>query len=99
LTSLEDLEAILEVADDYYKLTRAAINKDKSKLITNTTTKPDLIPIKFGPEVVPIQPSFDGVRFLGVRINIHLNQSIVKKEIRMHIRRFVNITKTKHITD
>src|SRR6266540_490798 len=44
-SSLEDLEDILEVADDFYNLTRAAINKDKSKLLTNTTSEKDLIPI------------------------------------------------------
>ena len=53
-SSLEDLENILEVADDFYTLTRAAINKDKSKLFTNTTLKKDLIPIKFGHNVIPL---------------------------------------------
>jgi len=60
-SSLEDLEAILEVADDFYTLTRAAINKNKSKLLTNTTSKKDLIPIHFGPSVVSLQSSFDAV--------------------------------------
>src|SRR6266542_556201 len=32
-------------------------------------------------------------------INVHLNQSLVKKEVRVHIRQFINITKTKPITD
>ncbi len=53
-SSLEDLENILEVADDFYTLTRAAINKDKSKLLTNTTSKKDPIPIKFGHNVIPL---------------------------------------------
>ncbi len=53
-SSLENLEDILEVADDFYMLTRAVINKDKSKLLTNTTSKKDPIPIKFGKYVVPI---------------------------------------------
>jgi len=47
-SSLEDLEDILEVANDFYTLTRAAINKDKSKLLTNTITKKEVIPIRFG---------------------------------------------------
>ncbi len=84
-SSLEDLEDILEVADDFYKLTRAAINKEKSKLLTNTTSEKDLIPIRFGSSVVSIQPSFDAVRFLGVMINIHLNHSLVKKELTSNI--------------
>jgi len=96
---LEDLEDILKVADEFYMITRAAINKDKSKLLTNITAKTDLIPIKFGQHIIPIQPSFDAVRFLGVRINIHLKHSFVKKELKMNIRRFVNLTKTKPITN
>ena len=98
-SSLEDLEDILEVADDFYKLTRAAINKDKSKLLTNTTSEKDPIPIRFGPNVVSIPPSFDAVRFLGVMINIYLNHSLVKKELTSNIRRFINLTKSKPITD
>ncbi len=98
-SSIEDLEAILEVADDFYLLTRAAINKKKSKLLTNTTTSTEPIPLRFGPAVIPIQPCFDAVRFLGVMINIHLNHSLVKKELHAHIRRFINVTKTKPITD
>src|SRR6266498_5172064 len=45
---LEDLEDILAVADDFYKLTRVTINKEKSKLLTNTTTANNPIPIRFG---------------------------------------------------
>src|SRR6266498_5498746 len=98
-SSLEDLEDILDIADDFYKLTRAAINKEKSKLLTNSTAATAPIPIKFGPHIIPIQPSQGAVRFLEVRINIHLNHSLVKKEFRAHIRSFVNFTKTKPITD
>ncbi len=60
-SSLDNLEDILEVVDDYYTLTRAAINKDKSKLLINTTTSSDPIHIKFEKSVVPIQPSFGAV--------------------------------------
>ena len=98
-SSLEDLKSILEVADEFYEIIRAAINKDKSKLLTNTTNDNQAIPIKFDSTMIPIQPSFGAVRFLGIMINIHLNQSLVKKELKMTIRRFVNITKTKPITD
>ncbi len=98
-SSLEDLENILKVADDFYKLTRAAINKDKSKLLTNTITEKALILINFGQSVVSIPSSFDAVQFLEVMINIHLNHSLIKKELTSHIRRFINITKSKPITD
>jgi len=98
-SNLKDLEDILAVADDFYKLTRAAINKDKSKLLTNATAADDPIPIKFGDHIIPIRLSYGAVRFLDVQINVHLNHSLVKKELRAHIRRFVNLTKTKPITD
>jgi len=98
-SSLEDLEEILNVADDFYNLTQVAINKEKSKLITNTTTNTDLIPIRFGSNIIPIPPSFSAIRFLGVKVNIYLNHSLVKKELRAHIKHFVNLTKIKPITD
>ncbi len=98
-SNLEDLEDILEVADDYYKLTRAAINKDKSKLLTNDASEKDAIHIRFGQSVIPIKLSYYAVRFLGVKINIHLNHSIVKKELQMHIRNFINVIKNKLIID
>jgi len=36
-SSLEQMETIFSVADKFYDITSAAINKDKSKLLTNTT--------------------------------------------------------------
>jgi len=99
LSSLEDLEDILEVADDFYTLTQVAINKEKSKLLTNTTTSTKPIPICFGSAVILIHPSFEAVRFLRVMIDINLNYSLIKKELSTHIRRFINVTKTKPITD
>ena len=97
--NLKDLEDILEVADDYYTLTRAAINKDKSKLLTNDAHGEDEIPIRFGQTVIPIIPNYDAVCFLGVKININLKHFLVKKELQMHIRNFINVIKTKPITD
>ncbi len=98
-STLDDLEDILKVADDFYMLTRAAINKDKSKLLTNTTAAKDPIPIRFGNTTVPINPSFSAVQFLDVKINIRLNHSLVKQELRAHIRSFINLIKSKIITD
>jgi len=60
-SSLDDLEDILAVADDFYTLTKTAINKDKSKLLTNTTMANNPISIRFEPTVVPIQLSSDVV--------------------------------------
>src|SRR6266508_1198715 len=98
-SNLKDLEDILNITDDFYKLTRAAITKEKSKLLTNITTVNDPILIRFGDISIPIHPSFGAVRFLGVMINIRLNHSLVKKELRAHIRSFINVIKLKTITD
>jgi len=98
-STLEDLEDILAVADDFYKLTRAAINKEKSKLLTNTISAQDPISINFGNTIVLISSSFDAVRFLGIMINVRMNHSLVKKELHTHIRSFINIIKSKTITD
>jgi len=53
-SSLDNLKDILNVADDFYKLTRVAINKDKSKLLTNTTAANDPIPIRFDAQTIPL---------------------------------------------
>ncbi|CAI2198962.1 13969_t:CDS:1, partial [Funneliformis geosporum] len=55
-SSKEDLEHILDIADEYYSLTRAAINKNKSRLPTNALYSPDSIQLKFGSSLIPITP-------------------------------------------
>ncbi|CAI2201902.1 5075_t:CDS:1, partial [Funneliformis geosporum] len=42
--------------DEYYSLTRAAINKNKSRLLTNALVFPDLIQLKFGSSFILITP-------------------------------------------
>ncbi len=79
------LESILQVADEFYALTRAAINKYKSHLLTNTTHKSHPILIKFNFNTISIPPSFGSVRFLGVLININLRRSLIKKDLKQHI--------------
>ncbi|CAI2177782.1 2016_t:CDS:1, partial [Funneliformis geosporum] len=46
-SSKEDLKYILDIADEYYSFTRAAINKTKSRLLTNALFSSDLIQLKF----------------------------------------------------
>ena len=45
--SLDDLKSILSVADNFYKIIRVAINKNKSKLLSNTTNYSTTITINF----------------------------------------------------
>src|SRR3954454_10330359 len=67
--SKEDLEEILDIADEFYSITKAAINKSKSQLLTNTITTSQTIPIKFGSSIIDIKPELGSIRFLGVWIN------------------------------
>ena len=76
--SQEHLEAILQIADEFYDLIRTAINKYKSRLLTNTTQKSNPIPIKFDSNTIDISPSFGSIRFLGIFININLRCSLIK---------------------
>ncbi len=83
--SQDYLESILQIADEFYDLTRATINKYKSHLLTNTTCKSHPILIKFSSNTIPIPLSFGSVRFLDILINIHLNRSLIKKDLKQHI--------------
>ena len=63
--SLQHTEDILSVADKFYEMTRAAINREKTKLLTNKkSSKP--INLKFGHHTIAVSPETTSVRFLGV---------------------------------
>ncbi len=97
--SQDYLESILQIADEFYDLTRATINKYKSCLLTNITRKSHLILIKFSSNTISIPPFFDSVRFLDVLININLKRSLIKKDLKQHIQQFVRLICYKLITD
>ncbi|CAI2192322.1 3336_t:CDS:1 [Funneliformis geosporum] len=77
-SSKEDLEYILDIADEYYSLT-VTINKNKSKLLTNALSSPDPIQLKFESSLIPIAPESGSVHFLGVWINVFNSSSYIKK--------------------
>src|SRR5215216_6805128 len=97
--SQTDLECILDVADDFYNLTRAALNKDKSKLLVTNFTLSSPVNLRFGSSHIDITPETESVRFLGVWINSQRSQSFVKNQIRQDINKFVNSIKYKPVTD
>ncbi len=86
LSSLENLKQILSVADKFYDIIRAAINKDKLKLLTNTIQESDSLPVQFGKTQILIMLSTEIVYFLEVNININLNHSLIIKELKAYIR-------------
>src|SRR5215216_7453522 len=94
-----DLECILEVADDFYNLTRAALNKGKSKLLVTNFTSSSPVNLRFRSSSIDITPEIESVRFLGVWINSKHSQSFVKNQIRQDINKFVNSMKYKPVTD
>ena len=60
----ENLESILSIADEFYKITNTAINKSKSELIVNRANIPSTVDLKFGEEIINITPAAKPVRFL-----------------------------------
>ena len=97
--SQNNLEKILDIADDFYRITNTAINKDKSKLITNKKIQSDNIDLKFGDNSINIEISKEPIRFLGVWISLNKQNSKVTKMVKEEIKKFTNIIKRKPITD
>src|SRR6266540_4336542 len=85
------LESILQLADEFYDLTKTTINKKKSCLLTNTTHSSNPILIKFSSNTINLTSSFSSVRFLEVFININLRRSLIKTDLKHHIKHFVNL--------
>jgi len=98
-SSKQDLESILEVAEEFYDLTRSALNKDKSKLLTTKSSNSTTIPLKFGSSTINIEPETGSVRFLGVWINSKRSPTFVKKQLAFDINRFVSLMRYKPLTD
>jgi hypothetical protein len=64
--SQANLEKILDIADDFYKITNTAINKQKSELLTNKKIQSTSIDLRFGSNTVNINISNQPIRFLGI---------------------------------
>src|SRR5215216_1082484 len=97
--SQQNLEDILVIADDFYDLTRAALNKSKSKLLTTKHLASQTVDINFGSSVVNIKPEQNSVRFLGIWINRSNSQTFVKTQAQKDINNFAAVMKPKPLTD
>src|SRR5688572_24630738 len=80
-SSQQDLEDILQVAEEFYDFTRSALNKSKSKLLTTNVIATSSIDLKFGSSHINIQPELGSVRFLGVWINSRCTHLFVKNQL------------------
>ena len=98
-SSKEDLEEILETAEEFYSFTRSALNKDKSKLLTTSRCQSSCIKLKFGSTTIDIAPEKGSIRFLGVWINTKQSPLFVKSQINQNICRFINLMRYKPLTD
>ena len=81
----QDLECILNIAEEFYDLTRSALNKSKSKLLTTKRFSTSTIDLKFGSSSIVIAPEQSSVRFLGVWINHKRSTSFVKNQIKQDV--------------
>ena len=97
--SQQNLEDILQVADDFYDLIRAALNKSKSKLISTKAFTSLSINLNFGLSQINISPEYSSVRFLGVWINSSKTQTFVKSQARKVINNFATTMRYKPLTD
>ncbi|CAI2194205.1 18794_t:CDS:1, partial [Funneliformis geosporum] len=97
--SKENLEDILSIADKFYGFTRAAINKNKSQLITNSPGCPTTVPLKFGTLILNLSPERSSIRFLEVWINIDNSPTFVKHQCIDTIRSFTAVLKKMPLTN
>ena len=96
--SQKNLEEILDIADDFYKITNTAINKDKSKLLTNKKIQQNKVDLQFGYQTINIEISNTPIRFLGVWISLN-RQTHITQMVAEEIKKFINIVRRKPITD
>jgi len=80
-SSLEDMKDILSMVDEFYQITQAAINKDKSILLINLTKSTMPISIYFDNITIDLVLQFGLIKFLGVMINTYLYRSLIKKDL------------------
>ncbi|CAI2175244.1 11154_t:CDS:1 [Funneliformis geosporum] len=66
LNSKENLEDILSITDKFYGFTRAAINKNKSQLITNSFEYLTPVLLKFEISILNLPPKSSSICFLEV---------------------------------
>src|SRR5688572_31702609 len=64
-SSIANIEEILATADEFYIMTSSAINRDKTKILTNVKTDGN-IKLRFGRQLLDIKPESKLTKFLGV---------------------------------
>jgi hypothetical protein len=101
--SQQNLEQILEIADDFYNLNNIKVNKTKSELIVNIPDEviPDEITLNFGAESIIINPAKrnQSVRSLGVWVNFDNNRTFIRKQALDEVTSMCNVLRRKKLTN
>jgi exonuclease III/ribonuclease HI len=100
----EDLEKILEIADDFYNLNNIKVNKDKSELLyhqSNDRNEDELVILQFGQDNIEIKSAKykESIRFLGVWINLAGHREFIINQTTDEVTHFCHIINNKRITD
>ena len=98
--SLPKTEDILKMADEFYIMTKSAINKNKTKVLTTKRTD-GYVNLKFGSTRIIIHIEQSSIRFLAIWIHPNLlkSRSFVTNQIRDIVKLFGRKVKYKKITD
>jgi hypothetical protein len=99
--NIDDLEDILEIADEFYNLNDIQINKLKSELLLKRLEKDfnydRKIHICFGNNIVAIKPTApkNSIRILGCWFNLNNDRTFVKNQIKTEIDQLSHTMKRK----
>ncbi|CAB4442142.1 unnamed protein product [Rhizophagus irregularis] len=103
--SKDNLEKILEIADDFYNFTDIQVNKQKSELLLriqhSNFNYNDNIHLNFGNQQItikPVHPS-QSIRILGVWFNMNCSRRFIIDQIREEVHKLALCMKYKHLTD
>jgi hypothetical protein len=99
------LEAMLDMANEFYNLNDIKINKDKSELLLKKLDKSfnysNSLMIRFGSEYINIKPKdpSESIRILGVWFNVKDDKNFVFSQAKSEVKKLVDNIKHKRITD
>src|SRR5437868_9958725 len=97
--SKEQLEEIIKIAEDFFKINNIQINPSKSRLITiNTKSNIEEHKIIVDKQEVYATKEKEAVRFLGVWIGQKLGKKQIVAKAKQVVRLFVNTIKKKIVT-
>jgi hypothetical protein len=102
-SSKQNMESILQTADDFNHLNNIKVNKQKSELLMHVPGQPynDEVSIEFGQETIRIRPARRGesIRLLGIWVNLNKDRKFVINQAKDEISNLCHRIKKKKLTD